>query len=163
MKRNDFIKFIGLGISTVGLTSIFGFKKRIIIRRNKVITFTPEIIRKHNFGLYIINDNADVVNRPDYSATVSWKLTWNLGVAINYVSGKKVRAKEWPKYSKCNFLTDGWVCPLGDSYEEVCEYLNNNPHGEKYRIMTKEELFYMINHRGNQKQLFYEDMEMAGG
>lgn len=159
MKRGKFLTLIGAG----ALAPLFGFESKPTVRRNKIITFTPEILKRYNFGLFLINDKADVVKNPDYAATVSWKLGWSLGVATNYISGKKVRAAEWPKYSKSNFLTDGWVCPLGDNYEQVCEYLNNNPHGEKYRIMTKDELFYIINHRGNQKQLFYEDMEMAGG
>ena len=141
------------------LAPLFGFKSKPVVRRNKVITFTPEILQKYNFGLYLINDKADVVKNPDYAATVSWKLGWNLGVTTGRIT---VKVAKWPKYSICNFLTDGWTYPIGNSYEEVCDYLNNNPHGEKYRIMTKDELFYIINHRRNQKQLFYEDVEMAG-
>ena len=45
---------------------------------------------------------------------------------------------------------------IKDSIKEnnYVDYLNNNPHGEKFRIMTKEELFYILENRTNQKQLF---------
>ncbi len=153
MNRLNFIKSTGI---FAGL-SLFGFKKpEPQVKRNQVIEFTPEILKKNNFGLYLINDKADVVKHPDYAATVSWKLGWNLGVATNNVGNEKIKVATWPKYGKINFLTDGWYCPIGNNYEEVCEYLNNNPHGEKFRILTKEELFYIINNRRNQKQLFYE-------
>lgn len=144
-----------LGIFAAFLPSVL-LASRPTIRKNSVITFTPEILTKHNTGLYLINDKASVIDNPDYAATVSWKITWNLGVVTNSLNGKRYIAAEWPKYSLTNFLTDGWTHPIGNNYEEVCKYLNNNPHGEKYRIMTKEELFYIINHRTNQKQLFYE-------
>ena len=157
MKRNTFLKSIG-GILGLGL---LGFKSKPTIKQNSVIIFTPEILKKYNFGLYIINDKADVMARPDYAATVAWKLGWSLGVAKNadfYLKGVKHKGEtfEWPKYNKINFLTDGWIFPIGDTKEGVCNYLNNNEYGEKYRIMTKEELLYIINNRSNSKQLFYE-------
>lgn len=142
MKRNNFIKTLGC----LSLGSLVSFKAAPAVRKNKVIHFTPEILRKYNFGLYIINDKADVVENPDYAATVSWKLGWHLFLA----------RPEIPKYLRINFLTDGWVHAIGFNYDDVCEYLNNNPYGEKFRIMTKEELFYIIEHRGNQNQLFYK-------
>lgn len=154
MNRNTFLRQIGLGgLTALGLSFITPKPK---VAKNKVIEFTPEILKKYNFGLYIINDKADVVDRPDYAATVAWKLTYNLQVVVNNVKGKKEVVKEWPKHSITNFLTDGWAYPIGNTLEEVCEYLNNNPQGTKFRIMTKDELFYIINNRSNSKQLFYE-------
>lgn len=139
MKRNTFLK------SLLGLPFLFSFTEKTV-KKNPVVTFTPEMLKKYNFGMYLINDKADVVKNPDYSATVCWKLGWHLFVA----------RPEIPKYGKMNFLTDGWFHAIGHNYEDICEYLNNNPHGEKFRIMTKEELFYIIEHRTNEKQLFYE-------
>ena len=134
------------------------FKQKV--KTNSPIVFTPEIITKYNFGLYIINVKADVVKRPDYAATVSWKLGYHINRTEKPTESttdteKRVRLIH-NKYVMSNFLTDGWVTPIGNDYEEVCEYLNNNFYGEKFRIMTKDELFYLLNHRTNIKQLFYE-------
>ena len=52
----------------------------------------------------------------------------------------------------CNVLTDGWTHWIGNK-QELCEYLNNNPYGEKYRVLTPEELIYIIQNRKNSKQL----------
>lgn len=153
MKRNTFLK----GIASILGLSLIPFKGMASIKRNKVITFTPEILRKNNVGLYIINDKADVVENPDYAATVAWKLCWHLNRPNeNATKDEKEFQLSENKNCKVNFLTDGWICPIGNTDEETCEYLNNNKYGEKYRIMTKEELFYIINHRNNYKQLFYE-------
>lgn len=145
MKRSTFIK-------AFGLIPLFSFSNLKSVKQNKVVVFTPEMITKNNFGLYIINNKADVFKNPDYAATVAWKLGYNNQYWRNFDGN----GGSFQNYGKINFLTDGWFCPIGDNYEEICEYLNNNPHGEKFRIMTKEELFYIINHRSNSKQLFYE-------
>lgn len=142
MNRNNFLKRLTLGALSI---PFLGFKSETV-RKNKVIKFTPELLDKYNYGLYIINDKADVVKNPDYAATVSWKLGWHLFVA----------RPEIPKYGKINFLTDGWFDAIGHNDEEVCEYLNNNPYGYKFRIMTQEEVIYIMTHRSNFKQLFYE-------
>lgn len=154
MKRNTFLK------SLLVLPVIFSFSTPKV-RKNKVITFTPEMLSKNNVGLYIINDKADVVKNPNYAATVAWKLSWNIMLAKNpkfKLGDKECGGEEFriPTYGKVNFLTDGWYCPIGNKCEDICEYLNNNPYGEKFRIMTKEELFYIIENRTNTKQLFYE-------
>ena len=137
MKRNTFLR----GLFSASVLALLPFKTKAE-RQNKVVEFTPEMLIKNNFGLYIINDKANVFERPDYAATVAWKLSYHNNNGGNY--------------GKVNFLTDGWFCPIGNTYKDICEYLNNNPYGEKFRIMTKEELFYIINHRTNAKQLFYE-------
>ena len=149
MKRSTFLKTLG-GLS---LTGLFGFKPSSKIHKNPVIEFTPEILKKNNFGLYLINDKADVEKNPDYAATVSWKLSWNLQVMVNSIRGRVTNKYEWPKYGIVNFLTDGWYYPIGEKYEDICNYLNNSD--EKFRIMTKEELIYIIENRSNSKQLFY--------
>lgn len=154
MKRTTFLK-------SILALPFLSFSTEKPIKKNPVIQFTPEILDKYNFGLYLINDKADVVKNPDYSATVSWKLSWNIMVIkqpeLNFID-KERRGKrfEIPKYGKVNFLTDGWYCPIGDTKQDICDYLNNNKYGEKFRIMTKEELIHIINHRTNYKQLFYE-------
>jgi len=145
MKRSTFIK-------AFGLIPLFSFSNLKGVKQNKVVVFTPEMITKNNFGLYIINNKANVFKNHDYAATVAWKL----GYINKYWKSYDGNCGIFQKYGKVNFLTDGWFCSMGDTYEEVCNYLNNNPHGEKFRIMTKEELFYIINHRSNSKQLFYE-------
>lgn len=154
MNRNTFLKRIGV----LSVLPLLGFDIPKSVAKNKVIEFTPEIIKKYNFGLYLINDKADVVRNPNYAATVAWKLCWTNDRKPKDIptEEEKKHLVRYNRYCKVNFLTDGWICPVGNSYEEVCEYLNNNPHGEKYRIMTKDELFYIINNRTNQKQLFYE-------
>lgn len=152
MNRNNFLKKLTLGALSI---PFLGFKSETV-RKNKVIEFTPEILNKYNYGLYLINDKADVVKNPDYAATVSWKLTWNSGVIVNNIDNKKIVSESWCKYSITNFLTDGWTYPISSKKEEVCEYLNNNPYGHKFRIMTKEEVIYIMTHRSNFKQLFYE-------
>lgn len=148
MKRSTFIK-------AFGLIPLFSFYKPKL-KTNKVIEFTPEIISKNNFGLYIINNKANVFKNPDYAASVAWKLGYCNTNMVNTIGTKVTERFQWNKYCKLQFLTDGWVFPIGNNYEEVCNYLNNNPYGEKFRIMTKEELFHIINYRTNAKQLFYD-------
>ena len=148
MKRKTFLK------SLLGLPILFSFKTESV-KKNKVVIFTPELISKNDIGLYIIKDKVDVFKNPSYAATVAFKISWTLGVYVNELKGEKMR-NEYPKYGLTNFLTDGRYCPIGNTYQDICDYLNNNPYGEKYRIMTKEELFYIIENRNNSKQLFYE-------
>lgn len=143
MKRNNFIKsLIGLPF----ILSNLSFTKKA---KEEVTHFTPEMLERNNFGLFIINAKVKELTKENvgYAATVSWKLTWNLGVAINEVYGTMIKVAEWPKYSKTNFLTDGWTFPIGNTHEEVCEYLNNNPHRHKFRVMTKEEVLFIISNR----------------
>lgn len=150
MKRNTFIK----GILGLPILSLFSFKQAAVIKQNPVVEFTPDILKKHNFGLYIINIKANVVENPNYAATVSWKLGYHLDIveSTNNIESKRLRLRH-NKYFMSNFLTDGWATPIGDNYEEICEYLNNHHYGEKFRIMTKEELFYLIENRTNWEQL----------
>jgi len=98
------------------------------------IIFTPEMLRLYNFGLFIIKltTSEDIRNNVDFAATVSFKLGYQLS--------KKIK-----KYGMTNFLTDGWFCDLADTVEELCDILNNDKFG--YRLLTKEEVNYMINHR----------------
>ncbi len=150
MKRNDFLKII-LGIPLL-------FTKLPVQAKNLGKTiFTPEMLSRNNYGLFIINVKAgDVINSKNigYCANVAWKLTWQMKYFKNPVSKNvKEQVFEFPKYSKTNVFTDGWVHPIGDSYEEVCEWLNNNPHGQEFRLMTKEEVVFLIN---NRKQGFLE-------
>lgn len=142
MKRNKFLKIL-VGLPFVA--PLFSFIKP----KAEAITFTPEMLKRHNYGLFVINVKAtDVTKNPGYAATVAWKLVWNFEHARNPPSkGVEKQVFRWSKYSMCNFLTDGWVYPIGNTYEEMCEYLNNNPHGEKYRLMTKEEVIYLITNR----------------
>ena len=154
MKRKSFLKL------TIGLPFISTFlsaKSMFKINKNPVIKFTSENLSEFNVGVYIIRHQtkngyvANVEINPDYCATVVWKLVYQLGYIVNNLKGEKVRVR-FPKYGMCNVLTDGWTHWVG-SKEELCDYLNNNPYGETYRILTKEELLYIIENRSNQKQL----------
>jgi hypothetical protein len=111
--------------------------------------FTPEMLLRHNYGLYIINVKArNIRSNPSYASTVAYKLGYQIHAWRNTDNnGETTQNGRMTKYVKVNFLTDGWVCPIGNTYEEVCEYLNNNPYGEKFRLMTKEEVVFLITHR----------------
>ena len=150
MKRNQFLK-TGLLASVIGLIPFSISAKTPAIKKNPVIEFTPENLSEFNVGTYIINDKADVENNVGYSVTVTWKLVWQMKYIkeVNIANDKKVTL---PKYGKCNVLSDGWTHWIGGK-AQLCEWLNNNPHGEKYRILTPEELQYMIANRSNQKQI----------
>lgn len=120
------------------LTSLLGsipllssFKQ---IETSSKTQFTVDDLVKNNYGLFIINDKVkDVTKRPGYAATLCWKL----GYTHTRSGG----------YTMTNFLTDGWTNHIGDTKQAVCEYLNNNPYGQKYRLMTKEEIIYLISNR----------------
>jgi len=97
---------------------------------NKRTIFTPEMLVKYNFGLFIVkNTNESIFKRPSYFATISFKLIWSLESTIK-------------KYGRCNFLTDGWFFPMADTKEELCKLLNEDPVG--FRIMKKWEVLYII-------------------
>lgn len=88
----------------------------------------------------------------NYAATVVSKFVWQIEMSqvVKHMNlGKKIRL---PKYGLSNALTDGWTHWIG-SKEEVCEFLNENTFGTQYRILTPEELIYIIQNRDNQKQL----------
>lgn len=108
---------------------------------NPIIVFTPENLNEFNFGVHVIKDPANVFKRTGYSCTVTYKLVWQIAGngGIN-------------KYGLCNSLTDGWTHWIGDK-QELCDYLNDNPNGHTYRIITPTELKYMINSKPNSKQL----------
>lgn len=155
MKRNNFLK-LGIGIPLLGMFSFKSFPKKCI-KENPVIIFTSKNLSEFNSGTYIIRHTnkskyrTNVMHRPDYAATVTWKLVYQMGYAINNIKGEKIKIK-FPKYGLCNVLTDGWTYWVG-SKEELCNYLNNNPYGNTYRVLTKEELYYIIENRTNQKQI----------
>lgn len=136
MNRNSFLKLLGL--SSLG-TVFSSFDNKHKIKSNKVVIFTPELLKKYNTGLYIIKDGTDVTLRPGYAATVSFKLVYH------HLDGRTVRGL-------CNFLTDGWTQLIG-SEQNICDFLNHGSF-QKYRIMTKEELIYIIENKPNPKQLF---------
>jgi hypothetical protein len=96
--------------------------------------FTPEMLTRHNFGLFIIKLTAseDIRENVGFNSTVSFKLGYQMSTKIK-------------KYGRTNFLTDGWFCDLADTIEELCDILNNDPWG--YRLLTKEEVIYMIDQR----------------
>ena len=150
MKRTTFLK--GL----LGIPFFLSFRIPAQTKQNNVIEFTPEMLKKNNFGLYIINNKADVFKNPDYSATVAWKLGYHLTPTVLGVNDtEQQHSLHCNKYFMSNFLTDGWACPIGNTYEDICEYLNNNPHGEEYRILTENELIHIIKSRGNKKQIVH--------
>lgn len=134
MKRNNFLKILGF-LPFIPLLSE-PTKEKIDTRK---VVFTPDILKKGH-GIFIINTRVkDVKERPGYAATVSWKIGY-----INHIL-----AGEFSKhrYGVTNFLTDGWFCPLAKDIKDLCEWLNNNPYGESYRPMTKEEIVYLISTR----------------
>ena len=129
MKRNTFIKSL-LGLP---LLAYFGGNIPNPVDTNKV-NFTVEMLTRYNTGLFIIKAGVNVYTheRVGYAATVCWKLIYSLERTI-------------PKYGRCNFLTDGWFYPMANTKEELCEILNNDKDG--YRILTKDEVKYIINNR----------------
>lgn len=94
--------------------------------------FTKEELNANNFGLFIIRATCtDIVENVNYAATVSFKIGF---------SNKSER-----KYGLINFLTDGWFNPMADDLDELCDLLNNDIDG--YRLLTKEEVCFMITYR----------------
>lgn len=51
------------------------------------------------------------------------------------------------RYGMMNVFTDGWFFPFANTDEETCEWLNNNPHKEEYRLLTKEEAIFLFTNR----------------
>ena len=100
--------------------------------------FTPEMLSKHNFELFIIKNTVpnfwSIVKRPGYAATVSYKL--------GYINNRLLNNDS--RYGIISFLTDGWFCPLTVTKEELCDYFNNKTAKESYRIMTKLEVLYLL-------------------
>ena len=150
MKRNQFLK-TSLLASVIGFSPFSSLAKTPTIKKNPVIEFTPENLSEFNVGTYIINDKANVENNVGYAITVTWKLVWQMKYIkeVNIANDRKVIL---PRYGKCNVLTDGWTHWIGEK-AQLCDWLNNNPHGDKYRILTPNELLYMITNRSNQKQI----------
>jgi hypothetical protein len=131
MKRNTFIKaMLALPLVFSKLT-LYGRGSR-----DGKITFTPDMLTRHNYGLFIINTKAGEITEKNvgYASTLAWKLCW------------QISSKDMPKYGKVNVFTDGWFCPMGENYQEVCDYLNNNPK-ETYRLMTKDEVLFILGTR----------------
>jgi hypothetical protein len=107
--------------------------------------FTPEMLNKNNFGLYIIRAyDSNIKENVSYASTVSYKL--------GYINHRLVESKK--RYGLISFLTDGWFLPVAENDQDICDYLNNLPEGQKFRLLTKEEVIYMIKHR---TQGFLED------
>ena len=99
---------------------------------NKKHIFTIEELEKNNFGLFIIRYfDEDIKTNVGYAATVSYKLSYQ-------------HHRDF-KYGLVNFLSDGWFNPVCKTKEELCEILNTDKHG--YRLLTKEEVIYIINNR----------------
>lgn len=146
MKRNNFLK-LGIGIPLLGMFSFKSISKELEIKKNPVIEFTPENLSEFNVGTYIIKDGADVITNLNWSTTVVYKLVWQITLQRPFKDKVKVL-----KYGMCNALTDGWTYWIGDK-KELCDYLNNGPYGDKYRILTLEEMIYIIKNRVNQKQI----------
>lgn len=98
------------------------------------------MLSRYNYGLFIINVKAgDVLTSKNigYCATIAWKL----GYIDHVLRGEDLRV------GKMNVFTDGWFCPIAKNNKELCEWLNNNPYGEEYRLMTKEEVVFLITNR----------------
>lgn len=151
MKR---IEFLRTGI-LAGLATFIPFKGKTteslpFVKKNPVITFTVEILKKYNVGIWLIQDDADVVTNPSYAATVVWKLVYNMG-NFKHVNSERTKFGI-PRYGRCNVFTDGWTDFICDNKEELCDYLNNNPYGKKFRIMTPDELHYLTDNKPNSKQ-----------
>ena len=135
MKRNNFLKilacipFIGINIPVKAINL-------------EATLFTPEMLSRNNFGLFIINIKAGNVlttKNIGYAATVAWKLT--------YCNHQLTKPYENLRYGLTNVFTDGWFYPTSKNKEDLCEYLNNNLYGEKFRVITKEEVLFLISKR----------------
>ena len=129
------------------IIALFGKRK---VKPNKVVEFTPEILNDYNYGLFLIKAETDIYKRPDYAATVIYKLGYTI----------LPKSKGIPKYGLSSAITDGWFNPVANNDEEMCEWLNNNKHGVKYRILKYEELEYILKHRSNIKQLFRNEEDI---
>ena len=135
MKRSNFLKSL---LALPFITPFLSSAEEKVVGNSEPTFFTPEMLRRYNYGLFIINTKATpkvIKENPGYSATVSWKL--------GYCNHPFKHDKD-DRYGKINFLTDGWFCPLAKDAEGMCEYLNNNPHGDKFRLMTREEVIYLL-------------------
>lgn len=77
MKRKNFLK-LGIGIPLLGMFSFKSASKKEIIKKNPIITFTPENLSEFNVGTYVINDKADVIKNNSYACTVVWKLVYQM-------------------------------------------------------------------------------------
>lgn len=134
MKRNNFLKLL----ACIPFTSI-GYTAKAEINLEPTV-FTPEMLSRNNFGLFIINVKAGNVlttKRLGYAATLASKLTY-----INHL----LQHSDF-RYGVCDVFTDGWFYPAAKDKEGLCEYLNNNLHGEKFRLLTKEEVLFLISKR----------------
>lgn len=80
-------------------------------------------------GLFIIRKNTQgkTPTDADFARTVLWKVCFTFSEKI-------------PKYGICNVLTDGLYTSIGDTPQEVADYLNKDSKG--YEPVSKE---YMIN------------------
>lgn len=152
MKRNKFLKTL---IALPFIAPLMSKASKAHPYSPNGTVFTEEMLHGNNYGLFIINTKAgtfeDIKKNPGYAATVSWKLGYSFGMVINTVNNERYAAKEWNKYNKVNFLTDGWSCPIGNTNEDVLNYLNNSK--DKFRLMTKEEVIYLLTVKN---QGFYE-------
>jgi len=159
MKRNTFLKSL-LALPFIGAISSFTKKPK-----EEITVFTEEMLTKNNYGLFIINSKVkDVRERPGYAATVAWKLGYCYHTFKNPEfthKGEKCGGEKFTfqKYGKVNFLTDGWYYPIGSNYKDVLEYLNNNSNGDKFRLMTKDEVIFLLTQRN---QGFYEERNSIG-
>lgn len=140
MKRNNFLKAL-IGLPLV-LTQLSFAKKE---PKEEITFFTPEMLSRNNYGLFIINSRVKEVTNENvvYAATVSWKLSYDSRYFVSSPIDNTKTIRRFEKYGITNFLTDGWYCPVGSTHEAVCEYLNSN----KYRLMTKEEVLFIISKR----------------
>jgi hypothetical protein len=142
MKRNNFLKAL------IGLPFVLSHISFASKRKETVTHFTPEMLKRNNFGLFIIDSRVtDVRKNPSYAAGVAYKLGYNMFSWINlHYKGETTQRGNLKRYGKINFLTDGLFLGLGDTVEEVCDDLNNNPL-RKFRLMTKDEVIFLITHR----------------
>lgn len=113
------------------------------LKPNKVIEFDEFVLSQYNFGMFIIRDDIDIMKRPTFASGWVKKLVWQNGVS---------EKQSISKYGLCSVLTDGWTFWIGDKQELIYE-LNNytnglndqgKPHIIKWRILTKEELLYIL-------------------
>jgi hypothetical protein len=138
MKRNNFLKAL------IGLPFVLSHISFASKRKETITHFSPEMLKKNNFGLFIIDSRVtDVRKNPSYAAGVAYKLGYNMFSVRNANNKGETNLK---RYGKINFLTDGLFLGLGDTIEEVCNDLNNNPH-RKFRLMSKDEVLFLITHR----------------
>jgi hypothetical protein len=84
-------------------------------------------------GLFVVRQprNGKPYCDLDFARTVVFKIGYTFALGI-------------PKWGVCNVLTDGLYQPIGDTEQDVADWLNNNEHG--FEPLSKKEMMTLMEH-----------------